>query len=278
MYVAVFSYVGLIIFKIHHDSLIAHLHHYIIDAIESTDNLADLQHWLRLISDKRATIFFALPFAFLLPLPGLYVLWTLPENFVGPGLIIQTVLSEMPVGMGVYIVILFFNIPIRLSHYQFRLYSADPVSSELVHQLSGMFTVSMYLFATLAAVATIVTAIFAIGRLPSIVFLRFIALWAVMAYLFAITQYCLSKIITLAKYRTLSELQAQLKQLWTDAKIGDKETRETLNWLMDYHDRIKATRNSALDLRAILNFVNSLLLPLVAFVLANLETIRALFR
>jgi hypothetical protein len=33
-----------------------------------------------------------------------------------------------------------------------------------------------------------------------------------------------------------------------------------------------------LDLRAVLNFVNSLLLPLVAFVLTNLETIRTLFK
>ena len=46
---------------------------------------------------------------------------------------------------------------------------------------------------------------------------------------------------------------------------------------MDFHDRIKATRNSALDLRAGLNFLNSLLLPLLAFLLANLDKIFALF-
>lgn len=46
---------------------------------------------------------------------------------------------------------------------------------------------------------------------------------------------------------------------------------------MDYHDRIKATRNSALDLRAGLNFLNSLLLPLIAFVLGNLDKILAYF-
>ena len=52
---------------------------------------------------------------------------------------------------------------------------------------------------------------------------------------------------------------------------------EAINRLMDYHDRIKATRNSALDLRAGLNFLNSLLLPLLAFLLANLKEVLKLF-
>jgi hypothetical protein len=46
-----------------------------------------------------------------------------------------------------------------------------------------------------------------------------------------------------------------------------------MNRLMDLHDRIKATRSSALDLRAGLAFLNSLLLPLIAFLLANLDRV-----
>ena len=49
-----------------------------------------------------------------------------------------------------------------------------------------------------------------------------------------------------------------------------------INKLLDYHDRIAATRNSALNLRAGLNFINSLLLPVIALLLANLEKILAL--
>jgi hypothetical protein len=47
--------------------------------------------------------------------------------------------------------------------------------------------------------------------------------------------------------------------------------------ITENHDRIKATRNSALDLRAGLNFLNSLLLPLLAFVLGNFDKILAYF-
>jgi hypothetical protein len=45
---------------------------------------------------------------------------------------------------------------------------------------------------------------------------------------------------------------------------------------LNYHDRIATTRNSALNLRTGLSFVNSLLLPLLAFVLGNLDKIFAL--
>jgi hypothetical protein len=50
----------------------------------------------------------------------------------------------------------------------------------------------------------------------------------------------------------------------------------TLNWLgnlMDYHDPIKDTPNSALNFRASLDFLNSLLLPILAFVAANLKEV-----
>jgi hypothetical protein len=65
--------------------------------------------------------------------------------------------------------------------------------------------------------------------------------------------------------------------LEAQVEIPSEKTLVHLTKLMDYHDRIKATRNSALDLRAGLNFLNSLLLPLLAFLLANLGKVLELF-
>ncbi len=53
---------------------------------------------------------------------------------------------------------------------------------------------------------------------------------------------------------------------------------DAINRLMDYHDRIKGTHNSAFDLRAALSLINSLLLPLLALLLANIDKILGLFR
>jgi hypothetical protein len=47
---------------------------------------------------------------------------------------------------------------------------------------------------------------------------------------------------------------------------------------MDYHDRIEATPNSALNFRSGLNFLNSLLLPVLAFLIGNLKDVISFFK
>ena len=59
--------------------------------------------------------------------------------------------------------------------------------------------------------------------------------------------------------------------------IPSSETLEHLEKLMNYHDRIRDTPNSALNMRAGLNALNSILLPLITLILANWPTLVALF-
>ncbi len=101
--------------------------------------------------------------------------------------------------------------------------------------------------------------------------------WVPTIALFVASQYTLARIITNAKWQTLNGIQAQIAELQAREPILGEETLAHINKLMDYHDRIAATPDSALDVRAGLNFLNSLLLPLLAFVLANLTPILELF-
>ena len=82
---------------------------------------------------------------------------------------------------------------------------------------------------------------------------------------------CLGPIVTTAKWQTLNELQAKISKLRTEANPADKEAIEAINRLMDLHDRVRATRNSTLNLRTGLDFLNQLMLPLLAFLLANID-------
>jgi len=70
----------------------------------------------------------------------------------------------------------------------------------------------------------------------------------------------------------------KIERLHTREDIPTRETLEHIGKLMDHYDRIKATPNSALDFRAGLSFLNSLLLPLLAFLLGNLDNLLRLFR
>jgi hypothetical protein len=99
-----------------------------------------------------------------------------------------------------------------------------------------------------------------------------------MVIMYAAGQYHLSDVIVRAKWKLLNELQEKIEKLSGADEIPDKDGLDRLSKLMDYHDRIKATPNSALNFRASLNFLNSLLLPILAFILANLDKVIEVMR
>ena len=65
----------------------------------------------------------------------------------------------------------------------------------------------------------------------------------------------------------------QMAALRPGADPPEHDTIETLLWLCDYHDRIKGTRSTILDIMGIVNLVNTLLIPLLAFLVANREVV-----
>jgi len=271
-----FLFIGLIIFKIQTGFTHIHLRDHIVDAIESAEDLIDLQNWLAVASNKKASTLFALAFGVAFGLLTAILDSTVRGRFVGVGGTFTTFIVTILLGMGSYYVLLFFTLPLRLSRYRFKLYATDPSSSEVISHLSSMLTSFVYLTAALIAVLML---LFAASRLliSTFIFLILVA-WGALATVFVTIQYALAKIITRAKWKTLNEVQAKVEKLQAAENLAEKETMDAINRLMDFHDRIKATRNSALDLRAGLNFLNSLLLPLLAFLLANLDKVLALFQ
>lgn len=71
---------------------------------------------------------------------------------------------------------------------------------------------------------------------------------------------------------TLNDLQVRIGQLWIEANLAEKETMDAIIRRMDLHDRIRTTRNSALDFRAGLLFHNQLVLPVSVFIIDFLLT------
>jgi hypothetical protein len=115
------------------------------------------------------------------------------------------------------------------------------------------------------------------GLLPSYGILLVLSYWLALIAIFTLNQTSLSSIIRRAKWKMLNEIQSKVENLQAAENFEEKETMEAINRLMDYHDRVKATRDSALDFRTYLSFFNSLLLPLLAFILGNLDLVLKLF-
>jgi hypothetical protein len=83
----------------------------------------------------------------------------------------------------------------------------------------------------------------------------------------------LAKIVKRSKRESLIQVESQMTTLKEKGDLADKETMEAIIRLWDYHDRIKGTRDSLLGLNGAMNFINTLLIPLLGYLFANLNNI-----
>jgi hypothetical protein len=166
-----------------------------------------------------------------------------------------------------YYMFLFIVLPLRLSRCQFKLHAEDPVSTEVLAYWSGMMNFAAYMFAFMLATGTLFTVTLMTFRLGTFIFI--ILRWLPLIALFVVNQIALSRVITLSKRKSLNEVETQMATMRPKEDPPNNETMETLLWLWDYHDRIKGTRNTILDIKGIMNLVNTLLIPLLAFLVAN---------
>lgn len=249
--------------------------HNIIDITESTSSLDDFEDWLKKTCNWRLCLLVTIVGGLV---GGLYFVTIISAQlgiFVGYGVISTYIILSMFSTAFIYLLLAVVLLSARLRQYDLKLFAADPSSSELVSRLSGELNFLVYFVSFYAA---IVTLLFAWGGfLQSFVIILLPGLWLPISTMFILNQTSLSSIIRRAKWKTLNEIQAKVEKLQVSNDFGNQETMEAIKRLMDYHDRVKATRDSALDFRAYLSFINSLLLPLLAFILGNLDLVLKLF-
>ncbi len=249
-----------------------------LDKMESIADLRDLDKWLRRNFDIKKPLLAGVLLGPFLGL-ALYLAWLVsnPESFhVGPCIV--AILASFMAAIVIYYLYPFFvALPARLSGYHFDLYTTDPSSSEVVGRLSQLLTYIMYIAIAYVVLLTLGLTYFNILTLETGLFFG-LMVWVPTVLLYGAGQFRLSGLISQAKWKMLNEVQSKIESLHAKEDIPDKETLERLEKLMDYHDRIKGTPNSALNFRAGLNFLNSLLFPVLAFVLANIDIVIGFFK
>jgi hypothetical protein len=129
----------------------------------------------------------------------------------------------------------------------------------------------MYILAIVFVIITI--GFFGFGFYTPITALFFLGIvtWGPLIVIFANGQYALARVINRSKWQTLTEIQSKVESLQELEEIPSQETIEHIRLLMDYHDHIKNTKESNINLRSSLSLLNSLLLPLLTFLLTNLD-------
>jgi hypothetical protein len=250
------------------------LHEKLLRNFEGDQGIRGLQGWLKAAGNFRwptliGFIIYITYIAFILPDPT-----KTPSDI----LIIEAVIGGVLLfwtGFTIYYMCLFIVLPLRLSRCQIRLHREDPVSTEVLDDWSKMMSFAAYMFAIMLAAGTlfsISTFTFSYRTLFYI-----IPRWLPLIVIFVVNQASISNVITKTKRRMLNEIEIQMAELRSSGDNLNKESIGNLLLLWDYHDRIKNTRNSILDISGIINFFNTLLIPIAAFLLANRDALLDFF-
>jgi hypothetical protein len=242
------------------------LGHDLVRSMTRAEDVADLQAWLRRLTRRGLHLAFCLVYGITL---GLYATASLSRaGFVGFGSTVTFGLVGVTWGIPMYELLVILGLPARLGRYEYRLFLSDPASSQVIGHLSRLLTGLVLLYALVAAGSLLFLAY--VGVLPDFGLISVVVAWLPIIVLFASGQYALAGVIARAKAHALAAVQGQIEHLQAGEGLAEKDRLESIGRLWDFHDRIKGTRNAALDLGAVLGFVNSLLLPLISFLLGVL--------
>ena len=249
----------------------------VLDATESVASLEDFENWLKRTCNWRLHLLVTIMAVLVLTPNAIFLIEMQLGVSVNYGSILSLFLISMCAYAFFYLFLMVIILSARLRRYDLKLFAADPSNSELISRISGELGWVVYIVAVYAIFGLISIRLVFGAINPSVVVVQILLAWLPMIVVFILIQSSLSNIIRRAKWKTLNEIQRRVEKLQETENYSDKETMEAINRLMDYHDRVKATRNSALDFGTYLSFINSLLLPLLAFILGNLDLVFNLF-
>jgi hypothetical protein len=248
----------------------------ILDATESVASLKHFENWLEKTCNRWLHFIAAVTgglFANFIS-GSLVSSVNVPYTFIGNGFVLMQLINYLINFSSFYLFFMIILLVVGLHQYEIKLFAADPSSTQLISRLSGVLSLIVYIIAVSAAISVPASTSVGLTKADIVVLL---VLWIPIIAMFILNQSSLSSIIRRAKWKTLNEVQASVESLQSTGNYTDKDTMDAIRRLMDYHNQVKATKNSAMDLNAILSFINSLLLPLLAFVLGNLDLVVNLF-
>ena len=179
-------------------------------------------------------------------------------------------------GASVYGLISLIAFLLRLRNWSLVLYPDDPASSPILLQLSEQLRDYILLFSFAITVFMLLMRL--VGALNIIIIVEFLIFnWIPILTLFFLGHYAFSSLITRVKHERMGVLQSKIMNI---SRLGqmDTKTMAQIMSLMDYHDRVKAARNSLINSQAIVNLIGSLALPLLATLIQAWPYIQNLFK
>lgn len=193
------------------------------------------------------------------------------------GAIALYVFIYFEIGMYIYFLLVVISVLLGLGQFDLDIYANDPSNSPLVRRVYQVCSALTLWAAALGALHYFIMSVHRVDASVPFILTTFIVLgWLPPISLFVTIHLSLAGIMAAAKGKKLAEVQQLIRQVEARSDLTEREQLTDVQQLMDYHDRIRATPNSMINLSSITNLLGTLLLPLIATILGNITTILTL--
>ena len=242
----------------------------VIGNLRRIDDLRDLSRWLQHTYRKRRQLAFCLATSGWLTLASVAGFYGVKqEALVNPGTIALSLVGWFLGATGWYFIVPAVTLSSRLTRYDLSLFDADPANSNLISSVCSMMYAALF-------VATAISTIFTAGvylltrNLETLIAFSVICAWGPLVFTMLYYHYALFTVIRRTKISALLPVQAAALDLQHRVTSLDSSQLDRLGKLLDLHKRILGSNSTALDWKGALVTINTLLLPLLSFLVARL--------
>ncbi|WP_431286303.1 hypothetical protein [Roseateles chitinivorans] len=243
----------------------------IINSFCNPNDMRDVLTWLRRTFAKRRQFLFCLTASVLLTPLGLFGIFLAGHGeWINTGSILLSLTCWFLGATGWYFLIPAVSLSSRLRRYKLYLLDVDPANSQAIKAICSMMHAALLTSASIATLFTTGIFLIAPGDLRLQVSFSVVCAWGPLLFTMLYYQYSLATIIRKAKTQALLPLERFIATAQEEMRGGTAEI-DGLTKLMDLHGRFSSTNNTALDWRGFITTVNTLLLPLLSFVVAKIS-------
>jgi len=178
-------------------------------------------------------------------------------------------------GIWLYSLLALTAFMLKLNKWNLVLYSDDPASSPILLQFSKELSDYTLFFAFISAILLFLAGL--VGAFNTTIILTMLILvWIPQLVLYILGNQAFSHQIVRVKFERLEKLQSKIMKL-SDAEKLDKDSIAHIKSLIDYHDRVKSSRNSLYSTESFVNLLGSLALPSLGAILSVIDVWQKLF-
>jgi hypothetical protein len=160
--------------------------------------------------------------------------------------------------------------------WELNLFQDNPsgtVSLQTLHRNSGQLLLVIALIVTLGVPAGVFSNMFRV----SLLIMSAVGIGIPLLIFYISTENAFSKHIRKAKYHRMAQLQKQISDLEKKKVATNVDKVKLIRELLDFHEQIKRTPNSLVNLDSLLNLFGSLTLPFLGALLNILDIWKNLF-